>query len=53
MNDLVFILDKDLIFQESYQPLNDTLMMRPEQFIGKNFVEIGFPEPAHGTIRTP
>ena len=51
MNDLVFVLDEDLVFQEYYQPTNDTLLMSPEQFIGKSFDEIGFPEPAHRTIR--
>jgi len=52
MDDLLFVLDKDLVFREYYEPANARLFVRPEYFIGRHFDEIGFPEPANGIIRT-
>jgi PAS domain S-box-containing protein len=51
MDDLLFVLDKDLVFREYYEPHNGKLFVRPQYFIGRHFDEIGFPEPAYGIIR--
>jgi len=51
MNDLVFVLDKDLVFREYYQQNTDALFIRPELFLGRHLDEIGFPEPALGIMK--
>lgn len=51
MDDLLFVLDKDLVFREYYEPANARLFVRPEYFLGRHFDEIGFPEPANGIIK--
>ena len=51
MNDLVFVLDKDLIFQDYHQPPTQALFVKPELFIGKHIDSAGFPEPAYGIIK--
>jgi PAS domain S-box-containing protein len=51
MDDLLFVLDRELVFREYYKPHNAKLFIRPEFFIGRHFDEIGFPEPANGIIR--
>jgi PAS domain S-box-containing protein len=51
MDDLLFVLDKELVFREYYEPHNAKLFVRPEFFIGRHFDEIGIPEPATGIIR--
>jgi PAS domain S-box-containing protein len=48
---LIFVLDKNLVFQDYHQPVQDQLIMPPEFFIGKKFDEIGFPEPACSIIQ--
>ncbi|MEI8043971.1 MAG: PAS domain S-box protein, partial [Verrucomicrobiota bacterium] len=52
MDDLVFVLDQDLRFEQFHQPSGATLFAQPEQFVGKRMEEIGLPEPALGSIRT-
>ena len=51
MNDLVFVLDRNLVFQDYFQPPGARLLFRPEFFVGKHFDAIGFPEPARGIIK--
>jgi PAS domain S-box-containing protein len=51
MNDLVFVLDRNLVFQEYYQHYDAALFIKPEQFIGKSFDEVGFPDLAYGIIK--
>jgi len=51
MDDLLFVLDRELVFREYYEPQKAKLFVRPEFFIGRHFHEVGFPEPANGTIR--
>jgi len=48
--DLVFVLDENLVFQEYHQPVTDRLLVPPEQFVGKHFQAIDFPEPARSEI---
>jgi PAS domain S-box-containing protein len=48
--DLVFVLDEKLVFQEYHQPVTDRLLAPPEQFVGKQFEDIDFPEPARSEI---
>ena len=52
MEDLVFVLDGDLVLQEYHQPCSDALFLKPDQFVGKHFDDLGLPEPAYGIIRT-
>ncbi len=51
MTDLVFVLDRELVFQEYQQPGNGELFLRPEHFVGRSFDDIGFPEPARSQIK--
>ena len=50
MDDLVFVLDKEFVFQEYYQPCTNNLYVKPEMFIGKHIDDIGLPESALETI---
>jgi PAS domain S-box-containing protein len=50
MNDLVFLLDKNMIFEEYIQPVSSDLILPPEQFIGRSISDIGFPQDAHELI---
>jgi PAS domain S-box-containing protein len=50
MNDMVFVLDSDLVFQEYHQPANSGLFLPPDSFVGRSFSEIGFPQPAYGMV---
>lgn len=52
MDDLVFVLDNELVFQEFHQPLGEDLYRPPEFFVGKHFDEIGLPEPVTERIKT-
>jgi len=51
MNDLVFVLDRDLVFREYYQPRTTELLVPPENFIGKSFDKVGFPKPAYTILK--
>jgi PAS domain S-box-containing protein len=51
MTDLVFVLDRELVFQEYQQPGNGELFLPPERFVGRSFDDIGFPEPARSQIK--
>ena len=51
MNDLVFVLDRNLVFMDYHQNNRENLFVRPEQFVGRHFDEIGFPEPARGILK--
>ncbi len=51
MNDLVFVLDRDLVFQEYQQPVKGELFIPPGEFVGKRFDDIAFPEPARAIIK--
>ncbi|ABA88075.1 sensor diguanylate cyclase/phosphoesterase, PAS, PAS and Hist_Kin_Sens domain-containing [Syntrophotalea carbinolica DSM 2380] len=44
MQDLVFVLDTDLVFQTYHQPACGKLFVLPEQFIGKHLDEVNLPE---------
>jgi PAS domain S-box-containing protein len=44
LNDLVFVLDRDGVFQEFYNPGNqDPLYENPGFFLNKHYTEVGFP----------
>ncbi|BAX78861.1 sensor histidine kinase [Labilibaculum antarcticum] len=44
LNDLVFVLDRDGVFQEFYNPGNqDLLYENPQFFLNKHYKEVGFP----------
>lgn len=43
INDLVFVLDLQYRFIECHQPDADTLMLPPEQFLGKRVDAVGLP----------
>jgi PAS domain S-box-containing protein len=51
IDDLLFVLDKELVIREFYEPHNARLFVRPEFFIDRHFDEVGFPEPANEIIR--
>ena len=51
MDDLVFVLDRNLVFQEYHQPPTAELFVAPEFFYHKRLEEIGFPEPALSIIK--
>lgn len=44
MNDLIFVLDNDFVFQEYNQPISEKLLVKPEMFVGKNIKDIPFPK---------
>ena len=50
MNDLLFVLDKDLVIRRFHRPESQVLLMDPGDFLDKPFEELVFPEPAHGLI---
>jgi PAS domain S-box-containing protein len=50
MDDMVFVLDRQLTFRECHQPAASRLLMPPEQFLGRRVDQIGFPEPAQGLM---
>lgn len=50
MNDILIILDLNFVFKEFYTPSLKKLYFKPEDFLGKNFSELPFPEPAYSTI---
>ena len=50
MEDLVFVLDRDLVFQDFHQPWTDALLLQPDQFVGRPFELIDFPEPARSLV---
>lgn len=52
MDDIVFIMDSELVFQEYHQSTASIHYFTPEECIGKKFDDVGFPEPAHGIIKT-
>ena len=44
LNDLVFVLDRDGVFQEFYNPGNkDPLYENPDFFLNKHYKQVGFP----------
>ena len=51
MNDLVFVLDQDRVFQEYHAPDALELLLGSESFLGKSFDRIGFPKPAFDIIK--
>ncbi|MCY2988979.1 MAG: PAS domain S-box protein [Planctomycetota bacterium] len=51
LDDLVFVLDRNFVFQEYHQPPTAKLLVAPEFFVGQRFEEIGFPEPALGIVK--
>ncbi|MCX6892099.1 MAG: ATP-binding protein, partial [Verrucomicrobia bacterium] len=51
MDDLVFVLDQDLRFQEFYHPSGQEFVAYPEQCLGQRLEEVGLPEPALESIR--
>ena len=51
MQDLVFVLDDQLVFQSFHQPAGNHLLLPSDQFVGRRFDEVGFPEPARSAIR--
>lgn len=50
MDDMVFVLDKDLYVDEFYQ-LEEKTFLAPEEFLGHKFDDIKIPEPAHSIIK--
>ena len=51
MNDLIFTLDSNLVFQSYHTPRSESRLLPPEHFLGKAFDEVGFPEPACRLIK--
>ncbi len=51
MSDLVFVMDRDLVFLEYHQPASQELFITPEMFLGKRFDDVGFSEPAFSAIK--
>lgn len=51
LDDLVFVLDRQLVIKEYYAPLDKQTVIKPEMFLGKSFDKINFPEPAHTEIK--
>lgn len=50
MNNTLLILDTNLVFKEFYTPNTSNLLMAPDEFIGKCFAKINFPNPAFSII---
>jgi len=50
MDDLVFLLDLEYRFQTYRQPAKSELWVQPNFFIGKSFLEIGFPPEAEKKV---
>lgn len=50
MNNTLLILDMNLVFKEFYTPNTSNLLMAPDEFIGKCFTKINFPNPAFSII---
>ncbi|WP_064197471.1 MULTISPECIES: PAS domain S-box protein [Emticicia] len=52
IGDLVFVLNLDYVFTEYYQnESNEDLFLKPANFLGKKFDEIGFPADAFEAIK--
>jgi PAS domain S-box-containing protein len=51
LEELVFVLDRNLVFLEYRPPPSAELLVKPDFFAGKRFDEVGFPEPANSTIK--
>ncbi|MEI7893244.1 MAG: PAS domain S-box protein [Myxococcales bacterium] len=51
MNDLIFTLDSDLVFRDYHGHASSPVFVPPEQFLGRSFDDIGFPEPTYGIIK--
>ena len=51
MDDLVFVLDKDLVYRECHYKNPVDLAASPDEFIGKKFENTIVQEPAHSRIR--
>jgi PAS domain S-box-containing protein len=50
MNDLIFVLNEELVFEEYYQPRTEDLFIPPESFVGRRIDAVGFPQPAFGVV---
>ena len=50
MDDLVFVLDQDLRFEQFHQPGRATIFVHPDQFVGQHLDKIGLPESVFHTI---
>jgi PAS domain S-box-containing protein len=51
MDDIVFIMDNELVYQEYHQSTASIHYFTPEECIGRKFDDIGFPDPAHKIIK--
>ncbi|MBK9120565.1 MAG: CHASE domain-containing protein [Phycisphaerales bacterium] len=51
MQDLVFVLDRELAFKEYFQPPSDLLCMEPASFVGRTVDQVALPEPARERIK--
>jgi PAS domain S-box-containing protein len=51
MNDLVFTLDNNFVFQHYHASHDSALFVPPERFLGKRVEDVGFPEPTLGIIK--
>ncbi|WP_430814791.1 sensor histidine kinase [Carboxylicivirga sp. RSCT41] len=53
LNDLVFVLDRDGIFREFYNPGNtDPLYNNPEFYLNKHYKDVGFPSKVITELKT-
>lgn len=43
MDDIIFVLDRNLVFKEYLLPETARLLLSPEMFIGKGFFDVGLP----------
>lgn len=51
MDDFVFVLDNNLVFKEYQVPKTPQLYFKPLDFVGKNIVEVGFPEQVYSLMK--
>lgn len=51
LDDLVFIIDKNLVFKECHSPSSSSLFSDPEFFLGKKIDEIDFPKKSLNSIK--
>ncbi|MDG5814676.1 PAS domain S-box protein [Chitinispirillales bacterium ANBcel5] len=51
MDDLVFVLDRNLTIKSIHPFKSKHLLFKPEFFLGQSFDEVGFPEPAYSTLK--
>ena len=51
LHDLVFLIDRDMVYRRFYAPDPDLLLVNPGDLVGQHFDDVGFPEPAYSLLK--